>query len=322
MADVTTNTAETPGSQAQDALDAMHKRKKTAGEVVFDRVVYTGIGFGVNEASSLWITDQFVYGKKNLFENIPGLRNFGKWFTKDGYDKIRAGMADHFKIKDGVDHAGNLIPSRAKAGNLLLMITLLSGGTLLILPMKWLEDHKIPLVKKTNHLIDRLRGTKMTGEELAARDDEVEQAIACSPRQSWPSMLLGRVIACTASVSTGTFLVGPENNNKLMKWSEKTLTGSLQPSAQRNAAHRYARLFSVETYSCAISSIVLELVSKLSAKHRPRPHDPELCYAAAAALPAGGEDGQTATDNSGGVGKYSGTILAQRAQPVQMAAQV
>lgn len=262
--------------QTQDTQTPPARRKQSAGEVVFNRVVYTGIGFGVNEGASLWITDQFMHGK-NLFEKSPALKKAGAWFSKEGFDRISASLANAFKVTERIAQDGSKISPQARAGNSLLMATLLSGGTLLILPMKWLEDSKTFWVKKANHMIDRLRGSKMTQDEVAARDDRVEKEIACSPRQSWRSMLFGRVVAMFSSWGTGTFIVGEERNKKLMNWSEKALTGSVQEKGELNAAHRYARLASVETYSCAVSSTVQELMCKLSAKKMSVRHDPELC---------------------------------------------
>lgn len=294
MVDITTKDQE-------EAVD----RKKSAGEILFDRTVYTGIGFGVNEVSSLVITDQFLHGK-----NIVG-----KWFSKEGFDAASGWLAKTFKVKDGIDKSGKKVTGAAKAGNMLLMVTLLSGGTLLILPMKWLEDHKNYWVKKANHLIDGWRGNQMSAEEVAARDAQVEQDIACSPRQSWPSMLLGRVIACCSSVATGTFLVGKKNNDRLMDWSEKTFAGSIQPEGKKNFWHRQAGLLSVETYSCAISSIVLEMMSKLFAKKSSSVHNPDLCRNAApaptAAATASENEGNTSAKNEVR-GNYCAKIQAQK----------
>jgi hypothetical protein len=256
------------------------QRQQSAGEVAFNRIAYTGIGFGVNEVSSLWITDQFMHGK-NLFEKSSGaLKRAGSWFSKEGFDGASKWLAKAFKVTDKLKN-GKIITAQARAGNGLLMVTLLSGGTLLLLPMKWLEDHKVYWVKKANHTIDWMRGNKLSAEDVAKRDDEVEQTIACSPRQSWPSMLLGRVIACASSVGTGTFLIGPENNKKIMDMSEKALAGSVQ-TGEKSRWNRYASLIGVETYSCAISSIVLEFASKFLAKKSSRVHDPELCKAKSA----------------------------------------
>jgi hypothetical protein len=278
MVDIVPHSLEAPAQGSKE-------RTPTDGEVLVERALYTGVGFGVNEASSLWITDQFMYGK-NLLERVPLLNKLGKWFSKEGFEHVSEAIAKTFKLADKVAHDGKIITAKARGGNALLMTTLLSGGTLLILPMKWMEDHKTDLVKKANHWLDGFKNKNMSAEQVEARDNEVEQAIACSPRQSWPSLLMGRVVAMASSVASGTLLMGPARNEALMNWSEKTLTGSLQAENARTASHRYARLLSVETYSCAISSIVLELMSKIFAKKSESVHDPVLCEKKNEVIPA------------------------------------
>ncbi|MBY0406466.1 MAG: hypothetical protein K2Q01_02150 [Rickettsiales bacterium] len=243
--------------------EADPNRKKSSGEVLFDRVVYTGIGFGVNEAASLWITDQFMHGKPKSWLG-------GKAFSKEGFEAASNWIAKTFKMP------------KAKAGNSLLMVTLLSGGTLLVLPMRQLEEHKLYWVKKANHFMDWVKGNKMSAEDTAARDAEVEQHIACSPQQTWKALAVGRVTAMLSSWATGTFLIGPDNNKKIMNWSERQLTGAakavgMEKTAKSDIFKRYAQLIGVETYSCAISSVVLEIASKMFARRGTEVHDPEIC---------------------------------------------
>ena len=255
------------------------KSAPSDGVKVFNRGLYTGVGFGVNEVSSLWITNQFKEGN-NLFENVPMLKKAGAWFSKEGYEKVGAWIAKTCKFAEKIGKDGKRISSLDRGKNALLMTTLISGGTLLILPMKWLEDNKTYWVKKTDHFLDWMRGNKMSAEDVAARDAEVEQYIACSPRQSWPSMMIGRTIAVLSSIGLGTFIVGPKNNEKLMDLSERAFTGKLMPENYKGAPHswrNYARLLSVETYSCLTSSVVLEIMSKFFAKKSSKPHDPALC---------------------------------------------
>lgn len=267
---------EPPGiTLVRDALDAhagklpehgyTPERKPSGGEVMFDRVVYTGIGFGVNEISSLWITDQFVHGKPKWWLG-------GKAFSKEGFEAAGNFVAKKFNMPIG------------KAKNSILMATLLSGGTLLVLPIRALEENKIYWTKKANHFLDYVRGTKMTEEEVNARDEEVKQAVACSPQQTGLSLLVGRAVAMLTCWSTGSFLIGPKNNERIMDWSEKwiskgTKAVGLKKMAENETFKRYARLTGVETYSCLLSSLILEGVSKVFARRGKEVHDPEICEA-------------------------------------------
>ncbi|MGE0753905.1 MAG: hypothetical protein AB7L92_01950 [Alphaproteobacteria bacterium] len=299
-----------------EIMDINPDRKETAGEKIFDRTVYTGIGFGVNEGLSLWVTDQFMHGK-NLLAKVPGMKTAGMWFSAEGFDRASEAWTRLLKLE-----AKNGKTAKQNGANSLLMLTLLSGGTLLLLPMKWLEDTKATWVKKANHMADKWGGNKLTPEQVEARDKEVEQHIACSPRQSWPSFLVGRTIAITSSWASGTFIMGPKRNEQLMDWSEKKLTGSIQPKEHKTTGHRYARLASVETYSCAISSIVLEAMSKLFAKRSSRAHDPELCQKFAAekkqALLADASESAATDENKKSLpeeraaGRHSASLLSER----------
>lgn len=261
-------------------------RRKSGGEVMFDRVVYTGIGFGVNEASSLWITDQFMHGKPKSWLG-------GKPFSKDGFEAATKWIAKTFNMSHG------------KAGNSLLMATLLSGGTLLVLPMRALEENKIYWAEKCNHFLDAIKGSKLTPEERAARDEEVKNAIACSPQQSWKTLLIGRGAAMFSSWATGTFLIKPEGNKKIMDFSEKHLTTAakavgMEQTTKTDIFKRYARLIGVETYSCALSSAVLEITSKFFARRGTEIHDPDICAAAHAKPQAPAAPTSTSSDTSGG----------------------
>lgn len=238
-------------------------RKLSGGEIFFDRAVYTGLGFGVNEGASLWITDQFKHGKPKAWLG-------GKPFSKEGYEAATQWISKNFKM------------THAKAGNSLLMATLLSGGTLLVLPMRMLEENKIFFTEKANHLLDQLGGCKLSPDEVAARDAEVRQAIACSPQQTWSALLVGRAAAMLSSWATGTFLIKESGNNAISDFSQKHLTTAANALGMKKISatdtfKRYARLAGIETYSCAISAGVLEIVSKMFAKRGTEVHDPEIC---------------------------------------------
>lgn len=253
------------------------QRKPTAGEVAFDRIVYTGIGFGVNEASALVISDEFQHGVgRKWFESIA------KWMEKA------------FSFKDTVKN-GKLTTANANAKNMLLWGSLLISGTLLVYPMKKLEDNKGYWVKKLNHWFDRMRGNprlddlvrdmdgkQLSGEQLtkedivAARDREVEEALACEAKQTWPSLIMGRGIAVATALGLGA-VIGHERSGRMMNWSEKLITGTVQPEGKKGRANRYAALAALETLSCATTSVALEIASKVFAKRGVTVRNPEVC---------------------------------------------
>lgn len=66
---------------------------------------------------------------------------------------------------------------------------LFSGGWMLLLPIKWLEDAKIPL---TRHF-DKMLGKKNPSEEELQKREEAYKAIEHEPHQSWISVVLARL---------------------------------------------------------------------------------------------------------------------------------
>lgn len=66
---------------------------------------------------------------------------------------------------------------------------LFSGGWILLLPIKWLEDAKIPL---TQHF-DRILGKEHPSEEEQQKLDAAYKDIEQEPRQSWASEILARL---------------------------------------------------------------------------------------------------------------------------------
>lgn len=227
--------------------EELKNREKSAGEKIFDRGVYTGIGFGVNEGLSLYLADEFEHGwGKKWFEKAAN------WLFEKGY------------FKDGIKN-GAKVSGKANAANMLMTLGLLSGGTLLVWPMKWLEDRKAWWVKKINHKMD---DGKLSAEDVAKRDAEVDHAIACEPKQTWTSLIPARFLAMSSTTLFGTFIMKDAGNQKVKQWSKDTLTNTANAVGATSLAKterfgRYAGLTGVETIYCFISSVVLEASSKM-----------------------------------------------------------
>lgn len=270
MAVEKTQTQDT-GKPDQALITANQKRLEarpmTAGELIFDRTVYTGIGFGLNEIISVMFAVMFEHGK-------------GKYFGKQGFEKTSEWIAKTFNFKDSVKN-GKHVSAKASAGNSLLWVSLTSGGFILLLPMKWMEDHKEQWVRRINHWVDKLTGYRLTEEQIATRDADIAQTIACEPKQTWKSLLIGRFIAIGASIGLGTSL-GEARSEKIKQVSDRLLTDTAKNVGmggltQANNFHHYTRVIGVETVSCATSSIVLEIASKFFAKKQVTVNDPVLC---------------------------------------------
>jgi hypothetical protein len=280
-----TEPAKTPDAPAQAKTDGVkasvlhHDRKKTTGEVVFDRTVYTGIGFGANEIGSLIFT--------GMFERGPG-----KYLGKQGFERASEWMVKAFNMKNKIK-GGKTIEAHASAKNILMWASLNFIGTVIILPIKILDNHKAGVVRTINHTMDKIRGSKLSQEEIAARDTEASHAVACEPRQTWPTILIGRAAGMLTAIGGLGYLMGAERNEKVKQFSDKALTGAAQKgdamlggktrlgkwanSKEDSAFHYYTRLIGPETLGCLATSVVLEIVSKFMAKKNPTVKDPKFC---------------------------------------------
>jgi hypothetical protein len=255
--------------------DANTTRTETAGEVLFDRGVYTGINFVVNEALSM-----VMAVKLRHFEGKADFDKASQWWMK------KIGFKD--KVIKGVTTT-----ALTRAEDQIEVFTLLGGGTLLVVPMKILEDNKQQVVKNLNHLWDRLSGKGLDADATKARDEEVEKAIACEAKQTWKSMLIGRAIATVNNMFLMKETIFAGSRTKALKeWSEKygrigveklhNMTGNKPDSvfAKLKTSERYKRyseIFGLETAYTAISSVVMEVASKFLARKDTIVKDPEKC---------------------------------------------
>ncbi len=249
-------------------------RKKTGGEQLVERGIYTGVGLGVNEALSLYIADEFEHGVKDK-------KLINKVFHKERYDRWTDRWQKFFNFEEKTikgfwtGKSETHLPHQ-RAANSLLTFSLLIGGTLLILPMRWLTDNRASLSKKANHMLDTFGSKKLTAEEVKARDEEVERAIACEPKQSWPSLLIGRALAVGSTFAFGTWILGVDGTKTAKEVSQKAVNAITGDKWKSNETfQRYARLLGLETILCVISSVVLEVASKFAAKKRV--NDPSHC---------------------------------------------
>lgn len=248
-------------------------RKETAGEIVFDRTVYTGIGLIVNELSGLALAVEMRYfGGKERFQKAA------RWLHKTiGY-------------KDKIEH-GKLITGHTRAEDALEIFTLLLSGTALIVPMKVLEDNKAKIVKKFNHTFDKFH--HRSAEEVKARDEDVEKEIACEPKQTWSTLILGRAIATAHNMFfLKEAVFGGTRTQKVKDVSKRYIDKSVdklhgymggKPDSmlvKMRGTERYkyySEIIGLDTLYTIVSSVVLEIASKALASKKPLVKNPELC---------------------------------------------
>lgn len=155
----------------------------SAGEVWYNRIIYTAMNYWLNLGISLVVTDYFLHGK-------------GANFFKNGVEKMSAGLM-----------AGGMKRPLAKwaSGQALGTFSLNSGGNILLIPTKFAEDNKRNIVHWLNDKlgVDQTApdGHKETPDEIYIAEEQ--------PKQSWMSMIgrraLGWSMTTVAAMSIDRF---------------------------------------------------------------------------------------------------------------------
>lgn len=253
---------------AEGALKArLNRREKTTGEKIYNRTVYTGIGFAANEIGSMWFTGIFERGKNSLI-------------GKERFDQVVSWMTRKWNFKKG----------EKSARNLLMWTSLNVIGCFVVPAIKLVDNHKAGLIKWLNH---RFGSGGMSQAEMDARDREVEKAVACEPTQSWLTLSLGRLVTIASNLFLGQVLIGTARNQQIQTAFDKGATKAANavglkkftggqmyhpdvPAHEMSRFHYYAQLAGPETIGCGSGAIVLEVVSKFFAKHWPHFKNPEV----------------------------------------------
>lgn len=170
------------------------------GEKLYDWAVYKGLNFWVNLGSSIAITD--------YFHNHGGRKHLNKWIDNAAQLVEKTGIAKG--------------PTAYKQTKVIVETgTLLSGGWLLLVPMKIMEDNKRPMV----HWLNKKLGTPQKdadGDELPV--DEIVLAQE-QPKQSWAKVIGRRALATGAVLATGSILNKVAENKNDLRPFEYTYKG-------------------------------------------------------------------------------------------------
>lgn len=168
----------------------------TFGEKMFDVAVYGGLGYLANAALSVAVT--FVamekpgsFLNKGMKAAQPQLETLMKQFT-----------SDPAKITRWADFSNRTI-------------FLSSGGYILLLPMKWLEDNKKSLTLSIDHLFG-------TGPQTPEAKKEFDEHFENQPKQSYTSLIGGRLLAHPMIVmAAAPIMVKMKGSEKLSEFLEK-----------------------------------------------------------------------------------------------------
>ena len=213
-----------------------HKHKRSLGENIFDSGLYTGVGFALNTALSIWLTFQLEKHHPEVFKNMG--KHFGKAMESLGAGE-GAGMAQF-----GETMSKNL--------------TLLSGGFAVLPLIKWTEDAKKPIIRG----MDKVLGT--TPDPVMDEHGNMVDSLDLAPKQNWMSMLSGRA----ASIFVG--YVPLAAMVKALPSYHVPLTNYMEPLIEKSPkwmpkGRAFSETVSMEFISSAITTASLYAVSRFVA---------------------------------------------------------
>ncbi len=262
-------TPDTSVEQAGKAVAAHGTMSK--GEKLFSWGVYSGINYWLNLGSSIVIADYFC--------NLKGKDILNKGAEKLGHAIASTKMASYEK-------------AFLNSQTALKTLTLLSGGWLLIVPIKMMEDNKRPIV----HWLNNKMGVDQTGadgKELKPDEIYIEQE---QPKQSWLNVLGRRALATAAVVGTGHVVnaafrdrdksktyTGPDDphggkavvENFVVDKVNKVMKSGYIPGGEsftkNKTAQRYLGLAALDTVFTKITAVIMKVTN--GAKKAQMPHE-------------------------------------------------
>ena len=259
MAELSTVSAAQP-EQAEALPPAQHKHyKRTAGNRVFDLLVYPTIAFGVVFAFSAWMLHTTKFGTGALKQRYDGwVKGATEWMGRQSWFKSLSPQDLAVKAKHYVD-----------------VLISFAAGTLLISPIKLMEDHRQTLSRK----LDIIMGTTPPDQHAYAEE----------PKQTWGSVLGGR--ALTFGIVLGVSTVGGKYIDgaleKLAKGFENTWKSFNQNASAKalQRAREWSFVSAFEGFYTAVCAVLLYVISRTLARSINKPAD-ALVIPATPAAPA------------------------------------
>ncbi|MDX2095839.1 MAG: hypothetical protein SFW64_07890 [Alphaproteobacteria bacterium] len=167
---------------------AAPKHFVTKGEEAFDKRTYDDIGYKANVASSIGM----VYAAERTATGRNALSKTAAWIAKTG--KFNPKSTQYFLTKT----------------------MFLTGGFLVMLPMKWMEDKKAEWVHKKNQ---EIYGDAANDAAIVQSEKEVAEA----PKQGWASLFGARAIALAGFYTLMGMLW--DNKSSIARMTNKNFKG-------------------------------------------------------------------------------------------------
>jgi hypothetical protein len=222
------------------------KKRRTFGNKLFDWLVYPSIAWLGNSALGVYITHET--GKGNEFAAFKWIRQANDKFYEKFNQSVESGIMKNV-IKDKSPE--NI---KAWAGGISTYFLLSLGGTLLMWPIKAMEDNRKKLAAK----LDNTFGTTPPDQK------EIEK----EPKQSWFSVLSGRVLS--VSIGFAAFLaMTPKNADKASKWFGEKVTSGLSKvfkNADKKNMREWMDIAAFDIVFTSITAAVTYMFSRFVAK--------------------------------------------------------
>ena len=240
---------DTIATTAPPATEA--KKHLSKGDRLFDTLVYTGL----NNISTFVLTLGITYGLLHGFKKV----GVGKEAVNEHFKKASADLGAFLeKMKSG---RGEHAPT------IMLTTALGIGGTLMIVPIKFLEDRRTGIVGYFNKKL----GDKTDPSELKE-----------APKQSWGSLLFGRAAAWTTvfvSLTAANKLLGKDQKTGLARFTQfenwfaehvvaKPLGKSVKTFGEHTAQFRLGKIAAIDVFATIAATLILETSSKFFANRR------------------------------------------------------
>lgn len=178
---------------------AKSEPKMSKGEKVFNWVTYQGLNYWTNLLLSVAAADRFI--------NPPDVKRTGK------INEFIDGFINRQKLDEWVSKTTKAVANVTKKAGLNIdlwkihkksnrgweSLMLLTGGTLLLLPLKFLEDNKRKIVHATNKKLG-VSQVAPDGHEETPEEIHIEKE---QPKQSVGNLIWRRAIGTVTVVSTG-----------------------------------------------------------------------------------------------------------------------
>lgn len=242
-----TDTASQSGALMSDAvLPDKHqdkKRERTRGEKTFDGLVYGGINWIVNTVLSAALTFKVV-------ESDSGKR------AMEGLDRTFAAMSGRTHVPGK--------PGGAAKG-VFTVGTLFGGGTLLLIPIRYLEGKKGSIVR---WLDDKLGNGSKPPEEIADLHKQMDEL----PKQTATSLLEGRGVVL--GLGLGLNATAGKQMGAAGEMLGKVVSDTLAPQSKpkwgpfkRDTLHKVSSLLMIDLIIGAFTTLVFYVSSRVFAKH-------------------------------------------------------